>query len=324
VEYSCGSYAMSIYELWRARQEGRFGLRHWLLAWAISTRAFALPWVFLYTLFGALLAGIVDAKAALGACLTTVFALLVAHFRNNYRDVELGIDRFVDDPEEARRIVSSLKPYTAAAWLVPLRITSIRFQKANELLFLGLSLTTYILLVGPLSRPFTIPFFVLGLAMALSYTDFFKPRRLGEVAAFLGHGFATVAFGYLSQSPDILMAVLAGIPTGLISALAYSVDQFMDIKTDFVERVRAIYESWFNSRMPLGLYVLIVVMLFFNVLVAWVAAGIYPPRTLLAMAIIPIVMLKAPALEWDREKALRDIVLIVVWLLPALMCLGAL
>ena len=100
-------------------------------------------------------------------------------------------------------------------------------------------------------------------------------------------------------------------------------DRFVDIRTDFVERVRNIYESWFNSKMPLGLYVLVAVMLFLNVLVAWVAAGIYPPGTLLAMAIIPLAMYKAPALEWDRERAIRDLALTITFLLPSLMCVGA-
>jgi len=313
---------VSIHELWEARREGKFGFAHYVKAWVISARLFALPWCGLYACFGALLAGVSDPVAMLGSVLTVVFVLLASHFRNNYRDVELGIDRYVDSPEEAEEIISTLKPYTAAAWLVPLRITSTRFQKINEFLFLTLSLITYVVLVDPLSRPLTIPFYVLGVLAGELYTDVIKIKRLGEAAAFLCHGFSTVAFGYLSQSPDILAAVLAGIPTGLISALAYSVDQFVDIKTDFVERVRSIYEAWFNSRMPLGLYVIIIVMLYLNVLIAWVAAGIYPPGTLLAMVVIPPVLFRAPALEWDRDRALRDLAVLITWLLPALMCAG--
>jgi len=114
------------------------------------------------------------------------------------------------------------------------------------------------------------------------------------------------------------------MPAGLVSALAYSVDQFVDVKTDFVERVRSIYESWFNSRMSLSLYVFVAVMFYLNVLIAWVAAGIYPRGVLLALAIIPIVLYRAPALEWNRQHALRDLSLTIVWLLPGLMCLGAL
>jgi len=313
---------MDIYELWRARLEGRFTLRHWLLAWAISTRFFAVPWVAGYTLFGVLLAGIRDFVAALGACLVVAFTLLVAHFRNNYRDVELGIDKFVDDPEEARRVVSSLKPYTAAAWLVPLRITPIWFQKLNELLFLGLSLTTYILLVEPLSRPLTIPFYILGMAMALTYTDYWKRKRLGEVAAFLGHGLATTSFGYMSQGGDLFSAILAGVVPGFISALAYSVDQYLDIKTDFVERVRSIAEAWFNSRLPLGIYVLAIVAFYYHILTAWVAVGIYPRGVLITYVLLPFFMFSIARIEYDREKGIRDVALLAVTLLPLLMCLG--
>jgi len=311
---------MDVYELWEARQRGRFTLRHYVWAWVISARLFALPWCALYTCFGAVLAGVGNPAAVLGSVLVVVFILLASHFLNNYLDVLLGVDRFVDDPAEAERVASTLKPYTGAAWMVPLRITGIQFQRANAYAMLALSAVTYVFLV-PVS-PATLAFFILGVATAVLYTPFIKPRRLGEVAAFLGHGFSTVTFGYLSQSQDIAAAVLAGIPTGLISALAYSVDQFMDIRTDFVERVRAVYEAWFNSRMPLGLYVLVAVMLFLNVLVAWVAAGIYPPGTLLALALIPLIMYRAPALEYEREKAVRDLAALITFLLPALMCLG--
>jgi len=311
---------MDVRELYRARREGRFTLRHWLWAWLISLRAFAWPWVFLYTAFGALLAGCRDASAIALTALVPVLTLAASHFRNNYRDVELGIDRYVESPEEAERVISTLKPYTAAAWLVPLRITPIWFQKLNEYLFLALSAAVY----SSVFTPHNLPLYVLGALLAETYTDWWKRWRLGEVAAFLGHGFATVAFGYLTFSDNVVYAVLAGIPTGLISALAYSVDQFVDVKTDFVARVRALYESWFNSRMPLSLYVIVAVMTYSNVLVAWVAAGIYPRGTLLAMLVIPLTLFRAPALEWDRERALRDLALTTTWLLPLLMCLGAL
>ena len=305
-----------------ARLEGKLTLKHWLWIWLISARLFAVPWVFGYTFFGALLAGVRDWLSAVGAAVTATCFLLAAHFINNYRDVELGIDRYVDDLEEASRIISSLKPYTAAAWLVPLRITSIEFQRINAMVMIALGTLSYLYLVKP--TVFNVIPFVLGVLMAVTYTDWMKAKRLGEVSAFLGHGFSTVTLGYLSQSNDVLTAFLAGIPTGLISALAYSVDQFIDIKTDFVERVRSIYESWFNSRMPLGLYVLIIVVFYFNVLLAWIVAEIYPRGTLLALSIIPIVLYRAPALEWNREEALRDLALTITWLLPTLMCLGTL
>lgn len=311
---------MNIHELWIARQQNRFTLKHYIWAWIISARLFALPWCGLYTCFGALLAGVSNPVSMLGSILTVVFVLLAAHFFNNYMDVVLGVDKVIDNLEEAERKVSSIKPYTAAAWLVPLKITSIEFQKTNAYIMLLLSAISYVFLV-PVT-PATLALYLLGVSIAILYTPFFKPKRLGEVACFLGHGFSTVAFGYLSQSPNILHALLASIPIGLISGLAYSVDQFMDIKTDFVERVGSIYESWFNSKMPLGLYVLLIVIFYFNMLIAWVAADIYPSGTLLTLAITPIILFRAPALEWDRERALRDIMFATVWMIPALMCLG--
>ncbi|MEM1820354.1 MAG: hypothetical protein QXU64_02050 [Thermofilaceae archaeon] len=255
-----------------------------------------------------------------------VCALLASHFNNNYMDVVLGVDRYVDSPEEAERLCSTIKPYTAAAWIVPLRITSVEFQKINEHLFLALAVIIYALAY---SRDITaliatLPVAALGIILVKGYTAFFKPRRLGELACFLGHGFGATAFGYLSQRPDPIMAFLAAIPPGLISALAYSVDQFVDIKTDFVQRVRAVYESWFNSRMPLGLYVIVAFAFWINTVIAWVAAGIYPRGVLLVMALTPLVLYYAPQLEYDRERALARVFLITVFLVPLLMCVGAL
>lgn len=313
---------MSVEELWRARVEGRFGLKHYVKAWIISTRAFALPWAVGYALFGALLAGVSDWSAALGACITVSLVLLAGHFINNYRDVERGVDPIVSDPEEARKIISSIKPYTAAAWIVPLQITSIRFQKASAVAMLLLSMLAYCLLVP--KTLYTLVFYVIGVFMAISYTDFWKPKRIGEAAAFIGHGFATTAFGYLAQSPDILNAMLAGVVPGFISALAYSVDQYLDIKTDFVERVRSIAEAWFNSRLPLGLYVLAIVAFLYHLLTAWVALGIYPKGVLLAYILLPFYLLTIARVEYDREKGVRDAAVLTTIALPLIMCVGVL
>jgi len=315
---------VDIYELWEAKRRGKFTLKHWVWAWLISTRAVALPWVALYTLFGCLLAGVKDPVAALGAVLTVCFTLLASHFRNNYRDVELGIDRYVDDPGEAEKVVSTLKPYTAAAWLVPLRITSVGFQKANEALFLGLSAAAYALMVLP-GHPETLPLYALGVFMAESYTDWWKRWRLGEAAAFLGHGFSTVAFGYLSQSNDVLAAVLAGVVPGVISAFAYSIDQIIDLReTDFIERVRSIYEAWFRSRLPLGLYMLAFVMFYYHLLTVFVILGVYPRGVLLTYTLIPLYLFVSAQVEYDRERGLRTAAVTTVILLPLLMCLGVL
>lgn len=316
---------MDIYELWRARVEGRFGLKHYLYAWLISTRIFAIPWAALFTVFGTLMAGVSSIERAIVAPLIVSFTLLAAHFNNNYKDVERGVDKYVDSPEEAKRICSTIKPYTAAAWIVPLRITSIRFQMANEILFIVMTIVTYLYFY---SRDITIliatlPIALLGLTLARTYTTVFKPHRLGEIAIFLGHGFGATAFGFLSQKPDIVTATLVAIPPGLISAMFYSVDQFLDIKTDFVERVRSTYESWFNSKMPLGLYVILSFAFWINVVVAWVAAGIYPKGTLQVLALIPAILFIAPQIDYDTERALSRLVIIILYGIPLMLCIGA-
>lgn len=322
----CEVRVMDLYELWRARAENRFTVKHYIYAWIISARLFAVPWITLFTLFGVLLAGVVNIERAIASILVTVFLTIAAHFNNNYKDVELGVDRFVESPEEARSVISTIKPYTAAAWIVPLKITSIRFQKANEYLFIALAVAVYLLFFsGDMTiLLLSMPILALGVALARTYTSFFKRNRLGELALFLGHGFGTVAFGFISQKPDILMAFLSGVPTGLISGLVYGIDQFVDIRSDFIRRVRSIYESWFNSRMPLGLYLLITMAFWYNVIVTWVVAGIYPRGVLIVLATLPIVLFIAPQLEYDRYKALGRAVLLATFLIPLLMCLGVL
>jgi len=308
---------MSVMELYEKR--GSYTARDWLELWVISARVFALPWVVLFTLFGGLLVGVSNWVTMGIGMLIVALVTMSGHFINNFRDVELGIDKFVDSPERAKKTISTLKPYTAASWLVPLRITSIRFQKLNAI---ALALIAFILqcLFMPLR---TWPAFIIGSTVALTYTDFFKRKHLGEVAAFLGHGFSTVLYGVLSQSTSFLYGSVAAVPPALLSSLAYSVDQFIDIKTDFVYRVRSIYESWFNSKMPISLYVIIALWAFIMVVIAWVAAEIYPKNILLIMAIIPLILYYAPMLDWDRENGLQKVAMIATFLIPGLFCLGA-
>jgi 1,4-dihydroxy-2-naphthoate octaprenyltransferase len=314
---------MGIYELYRARKEGRFTLKHYVEAWIISTRFFALPWAMIFSLFGAALAGFRDPQAALVAAAVVGLVLLAAHFRNNYRDVEIGIDRYVDSVEEAQKLISTIKPYTAAAWLVPLRITSVRFQKVNEYASLALAVAVYAWLLLP-RAPLTLPVFALGVFFAETYTDIWKRKGLGEIACFMGHGYLSTLFGYLSQGVADLGALLVGIVPGLISGLVYSVDQYIDIKSDFVYRVRSLAEAWFNAELPLSLYVLIVYAFFIAFTHIFVTLGIYPRGVLLVLLTLPLVLINAPRLEYNREKALRDSVITLVILVPTLMFLGAL
>jgi 1,4-dihydroxy-2-naphthoate octaprenyltransferase len=304
--------------------KGKFKAKHWLAAWLISARLFAVPWVLLYTLFGALLASVRDWVSAVGTIPVVVCILLASHFRNNYRDVELGVDKYVENIEEAKKVISTIKPYTAAAWLVPLRITPVWFQKVNERLFIALSVVIYVFLVKPWLNPYTIPIYLLGVALGLSYTDFFKRKGIGEVAAFIGHGWATTIFGYISQSQNFTTAILAGIAPGLLSAFAYSIDQYVDLKTDFVRRVRSIAEAWFNSKLPLGVYIIAIYFSFIHLVTLMVAVGIYPKGILLVYAVTPIILLVSARIEYNRDKAIRDGVVILVILIPMLMCLGTL
>jgi 1,4-dihydroxy-2-naphthoate octaprenyltransferase len=313
---------MNIKELWRAKREDRFTLKHHLYVWFISTRAFALPWVMLYTLSGALLAGLRDVTSAVVSMIIVALVLLGAHFRNNYRDVELGVDRYVDSIEEAERAISIIKPYTAAAWLVPLRITSVRFQKVNEVVMYLLSLIIFILFMR--KTLFTTIFYLTGLLMALTYTDFWKRKGLGEASAFLGHGFSTTVFGFLSQSDDILTAMLIGIAPGLISGFAYSIDQYLDIKTDFIKKVRSLAEAWFKSRLPLGLYVIAIYFAYIHLVTLMILFGVYPRGMLLTYLAIPLIFFVASEVEYDRERGVRDGVFTLVFLIPLLNCLGVL
>jgi 1,4-dihydroxy-2-naphthoate octaprenyltransferase len=313
---------LGVLDLYEARRRGRFTLKHWVEAWIISTRFFALPWAMLYCLFGATLAGVRDWQVAAAASLVTGLVLLAAHFRNNYRDVELGVDRYVDSVEEARKTISIIKPYTAAAWLVPLRITSVRFQKANEYASLAVATALYALYVLP-RAPLTLPVFILGVFFAESYTDLWKRRGLGEIAVFMGHGYLSTLFGYLSQAADP-RALLVGLAPGLVSGLAYTVDQYVDLKSDFVVRVRNLAEAWFKSELPLSLYVLLVYAFFIAATHILVTAGVYPRGVLIVLAALPLVLVNAPRLEYNRDRALRDLVLTIVVAVPLLMFLGAL
>jgi 1,4-dihydroxy-2-naphthoate octaprenyltransferase len=307
-------------ELYERSRSGRLTLPDRLYLALVSARPFAWPWAALLVLFGAALAGIRHPYAAAGAVLAAIAGVTAGHYRNNYRDLELGVDRPMSSIDDVP--TSAAKPYTAAAILVPLGITSARFQRALEYSSLALSLLAALLFL-PLN-PLTVSFYALGVAVAELYTDVFKRRGLGELAIFLGYGVATVGLGCASQGCPWQLAALAGIPPGALSALSYGLDQFVDIRDNFVRRVRAVYESWFNSRMPVGLYIILAVVVFYNLLIAYVAAGLYPRGTLLSLAALPIVLFYAPMLDYDMERALGVVVPVAVWLLPLTLFLGAL
>jgi 1,4-dihydroxy-2-naphthoate octaprenyltransferase len=315
---------LGLLDLYRARSEGRFTLKHWVEAWIISTRFFALPWAMLNCLFGAALAGLSDWQTALAASAVVGLVLLAAHFRNNYRDVELGVDRYVDSVEEARRTISTIKPYTAAAWLVPLRITSVRFQKVNEYASLALATLLYALYVFP-RVPLTLPVFLLGVFLAESYADFWKRAGLGDVAIFMGHGYSSTLFGYLSQGVAGPAALLVGLVPGLASGLMYPIDQYLDISTGSGQRSGSrIAVALLRSGIPLSAYVVLAYSAFAAAVYALVEIGAYPRGVLVVLATLPLVVASAVRLKRNPEKAIRDMVATLVFLVPLLMFTGVL
>jgi len=149
-------------------------------AWIVAGRIFAAPWILANTFLGVKLAGF-DPSAWMLSFAVVFSILLASHYMNAWRDYIRGFDELEGG--------SKAKPYTAASQLIPRREFTVKEAKAATVACLLIGILLFIAFAP--KRFDTIALLLLGIFVAVTYTDFFKPKGLGEVALFLGHGFGT-------------------------------------------------------------------------------------------------------------------------------------
>jgi len=270
---------------------------------------FAAPWILVNTLLGVKLAGF-DFKTWMLSFVIVFSALLGSHYLNAWRDYVLGFDHLENG--------SKVKPYTAASQVLPQGWLTLKEVKLSTFAFFALSIVIFILYAP--KRPDTITLFLLGIFVAVTYTDFFKPRGFGEIGLFLGHGFGASTFAYSLVRPITAEALAAGTLLGLLAGVVYTVDQWMDAETDFAKRVKNYAYLIAKAEMRLSTFFYFAVTAVVTIHLAFVLMGILRASTLKALLLMPLFHFTGVLLDYQFEKGVW-VALTAIWLYPILMVL---
>ena len=280
-------------------------------AWLIAGRFFAAPWMLCNTLLGVSLAGFDLVKWILSFAMA-LSVLTAGHYFNGWRDFLKGLDQ-IDEG-------SAAKPYTAGSQVLPHGWLSLRTMKMTTIAFLALS---GVLLVFTPRRIDTYLFYGLGVSMALTYTDFLKPRGLGEVALFLGHGLGSTGFAYSMVKPVDLTGLSAGTLLGFWAGIVYTIDQWQDVTTDFAKRVKSLAYMIFKANMKISQLWYFLVTASLVMQVGMVLMGWFPPETLTTILLLPLAYIVGVLLDYQFERGVL-FALVAMWSYSTCAALGVL
>ena len=280
-----------------------------LRAWIIAGRFFALPWIAVNTFLGVKLAGF-DINAWLLSFAIVFSILLSAHYMNAWRDWARGVDSI----EEG----SKAKPYTAASQLIPRGEFTVKEAKAATVGWLLVGIGLFILFAP--KRIDTIALLLLGIFVAVTYSDFWKVKGLGEIALFLGHGFGACTFAYSMVKPITLEALVAGAILGMWAGVIYTIDQWQDVETDFAKRVKNYAYMIAKANMRISTFYYFAVSAIITMHFGFVLMGFLPISTLKTILLLPLFHFTGVLLDYHFEKGVL-IALLGMWLYPILMIL---
>jgi len=276
----------------------------------IAARPFALPWVAVNTLLGISLAGF-HLMQWFVAFVIVGLVLTASHYINNWRDYVRGFDAIENG--------STGKSYTLASKLLPAGLLSTADMIHGALVMLGLS-AMLMLLYAP-HRLDVWGLYALGVFLALTYTDVFKPKGFGEIALFLGHGWSTTTFAYAIVKPVGIDGFVAGILLGMLAALAYTLDQLPDVETDFGKKARDLAYIMFKAEIRPSSYVWFTASAISFLTVAFVLLGWLPKEMLLGLLSMPLFHITGVVIDYDYGKGML-IGLGAIWTFPLLAAIG--
>lgn len=256
-------------------------------------RWFAAPVVVLAVLLGWLLGG--------GSGLGLAFAILAGlsimsalHSLNTWTDWVTGVDKPGGSVE---KVYTAGSQVIAVGWMRPKEVL------ANVLAFFLLA----VLFTGltALVAGNWWPFYALGLALVFGglYSPVWKYHFLPEACGLCAFGVGGVSLGYAVGGGlalhDLGVTLLVGIAIGMPFALAWSVDQLYDAKTDIQRGVRNIGGLLHSTGMSCSSYLL------FGIAVSWVfqlfliSQGLLSPWSFLSILSLPLWVVCA---AWTHEK----------------------
>jgi hypothetical protein len=277
----------------------------------MACRPFAYPWIIVNALFGSVLAGFNVASWVKSSAIT-ICILTAGHFYNSWLDYVRGFDK--------ADFGSKPKPYTAGSQVLPRGWLSLRTVEYSTIAWTLLSL----LLMS--SVPFRLDvwlLYVLGLTCSYTYTAILKTRGLGEIGLFLGHGFATTTFSYALVKPLDATGISAGILLGFWAGVVYTVDQWMDVETDFARRVKNLAYMMFKANMRISQLWYFLLTGSYTLQFAFILLGWLPAKTLLSILILPMGHVVGILLDYNFEKGVL-LGLGCMWLYALLSAIGIL
>jgi 1,4-dihydroxy-2-naphthoate octaprenyltransferase len=263
------------------------------------------------TLLGVSLAGFEPVSWLLAFAITTL-VLTAGHFFNAWIDYVRGFDKVEGG--------SKVKPYTAGSQVLPRGWLSLRTVKIST--FALLAFAVFLLAFAPV-RIDVYLLFTLGVFCSFAYTLWLKPKGLGEVGLFLGHGFGTTSFAYTIAKPLDFTGLAAGILLGFWAGVIYTVDQWQDVETDFAKRVKNLAYMVFKANMRISQLWYFLLTGSYTLQFAFILLGWLPAKTLLSILILPIGHVVGIYLDYDFQKGVI-MGLACMWIYAALSALGVL
>lgn len=280
-----------------------------LKAWITAGRFFAAPWILVNTYLGVQLAGF-SIEAWLLSFAIVFSILLASHYMNAWRDYVLGLDKLENG--------SKAKTYTAASQLIPRGEFTVKEAKVATVGWLLIAIGLFIMFAP--KRIDTIAILILGIFVAVTYTDFWKRNGLGEIALFLGHGFGALTFAYSFVKPITPEAIAVGIILGLWAGMCYTIDQWQDVETDFAKRIKNYAYMIAKANMKISTFYYFSVTAIISIHFGFVLMGILPVSTLKVLLLLPMYHFTGVLLDYKLEKGIL-LALAGMWLYPIFMAL---
>ena len=196
---------------------------------------------------------------------------------NDYFDYRSGVDL------KTRRT-----PFTGGSGILPAHLLRPESVLKFGLLSFALAVPIWVYLVIAKGL-LLLPLIGVGAVCVLVYTPFLTRWRLGEVSSGLGLGILpTLMFYFVQTGSYSVEAVVAAIPAGMLIFDVHLLNEFPDVEADktggdktlpiILGRPKA---AWLYLAGTAAVYAWTV---------AWVAAGVMPPLTLVSLVAIPLAL----------------------------------
>jgi len=196
---------------------------------------------------------------------------------NDYFDYKSGVDL------RTRRT-----PFSGGSGILPAHLLRPEAVLKFGLLSFAIAVPIWVYLVI-VKGLLLLPLIGVGAICVLVYTPFLTKWRLGEISSGLGLGILPILMFYFVQTGAYTAeAVVAAIPAGMLIFNVHLLNEFPDVEADkaggdktlpiILGRPKA---AWLYLAGTVAVYAWTV---------AWVAAGVMPPLTLVSLVTIPLAL----------------------------------